>query len=369
MEEIPFVINHVLTIKKTAMEKPIKQCVGIDVSKDELVVSYGVMDGNFDIRILSNASFPNKQSGFTRLLKWSETLNASQGDIVYLLESTGVYHQQFALYLHDNGCKVVVVLPNKAKAFMKTLPVKTVNDKVSAQMLAQLGLEKKLDQWQPPAPVYRELNQLTRERDQLMDEQTQIKNQLHAEQSGAWPNKQSIKRMKSRLGLLAKQIDQIENEIAELVKKDPWLQQKIDTVCTIPGVGLITAVTVIAETNGFNLIRNKKQLVSYAGLDIITKDSGTSVRSKPRISHRGNKYLRKCLHFPALTAIRHTHSMKTLFTRLVDKHGIKMKGAVAVQRKLLILIYVLWKKNEPFDNNYHLKIKEPRVIGALHELA
>ena len=351
------------------MEKPIKQCVGIDVSKDELVVSYGMMDGNFDSRMLSNTCFANQPAGFKKLLKWSNKLHSDPGEVVYVLEATGVYHEQLALYLHDKGCKVVVMLPNRAKAFMKTLSVKTINDKVSAQMLSQLGLEKKLDRWEPPAAIYRELKQLTRERDQLIGEQTQIKNQLHAEQSGAWPSSSSIKRMKSRLQLLAKQIEQIKDEIAQAVEEQPWLKQKIDTICTIPGVGLITAVTVIGETDGFHLIRNKKQLVSYAGLDVITKDSGISVKSKARISHKGNKYLRKCMHFPALTAIRSTPLMKALFVRLVSKHGIKMKAAVAVQRKLLILIYILWKNNQPFDENYPLKLKEPRMIGALHELA
>ena len=236
-------------------------------------------------------------------------------------------------------------------------------------MLAQLGLEKKLDPWQPPGAIYNILRQLTRERDQLKIEQTQIKNQLHAEKSGAWPNEGSIKRMKTRLRLIAKQVEEAEAEINQHIKKEPWLKEKIRKVCTIKGVGFITAVTVIAETNGFNLIRNKKQLVSYAGLDVITKDSGTSVRSKPRISHRGNKYLRKCLHFPALSAIRSSKPMKGLFTRLVSKHGIKMKAAVAVQRKQLILIYTLWKKDEIFDANYHLKKEEPQQVGALQELA
>ena len=351
------------------MEKPMKQCVGIDVSKDELVVSYAVMDENFDTGILSTTRFTNQVTGFKKLLRWSEKLSIDQTPLVYVLESTGAYHEQLALYLHQNDCPVAVILPNKAKAFMKTLSVKTVNDKVSAQMLAQLGLEKKLDRWQPPAPVYRELKQLTRERDQLMGEQTQIKNQLHAEQSGAWPNRSSLKRMKSRLQLLAKQITQIENEITEVIEKHPSLKQQIQTVCTIPGVGLITAVTVMAETDGFNLIRNKKQLVSYAGLDVITKQSGISVNGKARISHRGNKYLRKCLYFPAFSAIRSASLMKSLFTRLVSRHGIKMKAAVAVQRKLLILIYTLWKKNQSFDKNYQHKKEELRMTEALPELA
>ena len=79
--------------------------------------------------------------------------------------------------------------------------------------------------------------------------------------------------------------------------------------------------------------------------------------------------MRKCLHFPALAAIRSAELMKALFVRLVSKHGIKMKAAVAVQRKLLILIYVLWKKNQSFDKNYHRKNEEPQLTGALPELA
>jgi transposase len=347
------------------MEKRIKQSVGIDCGQKELVVAYGVMDENYDAKILSNTKFSNNERGFEKLLAWSRKLNPENAFVSYVIEATGVYHERFSLYLHEQDCKITVLLPNKSKAFMKTLSVKTVNDKVSAQMLAQFGLEKKLEYWQPPHQVYNELRQLTRERDQLMGEQTQVKNQLHAEQSGAWPNKGSIKRMNQRIRFLAKQIEQIENEINAAIEKQPWLKEKIKNVCTIKGVGILTAVIVIAETNGFNLIRNKKQLVSYAGLDVITKDSGTSVKSKPRISRKGNKYLRKCLHYPALAAIGSTDPMKALFARLVSKHGIKMKGVVAVQRKLLELIYILWKTDAVYNPNYQAEKKE-RATGTGH---
>ena len=62
-------------------------------------------------------------------------------------------------------------------------------------------------------------------------------------------------------------------EIAEIVKKDTELVKKIDTITTIPGVGKLTAVIVLAETNGFELIKSKKRLVSYSGLDVKLKDS------------------------------------------------------------------------------------------------
>ena len=115
---------------------------------------------------------------------------------------------------------------------------------------------------------------------------------------------------------------------------------------------MLTAATILAETNGFDLIRNKRQLTSYAGLDIKDHQSGTSVKGKPKISKRGNRFLRKAMHLPALAAIRHDERFKALFVRLVSKHGIKMKAAVAVQRKLLEMTYTIFKSNTKYDKQY-----------------
>src|SRR3954447_6256271 len=155
--------------------------------------------------------------------------------------------------------------------------------------------------------------------------------------------------MKARVKLIEKQIEEVEQEIIALVSEDAGIKKKFDNVCTIPGVGLHTAVSVVAETNGFNLIRNSRQLVSYAGLDVIQKQSGTSVRGRAHISKRGNPYLRHCLHLPSFTAVKYNIPMQQLHYRIIEKQGIKMKGYVAVQRKLLMLIYTLWKKNESYN--------------------
>src|SRR3954463_3184508 len=103
----------------------IKQCVGIDCGLKELVIAYGVMDENFEIRILSNTKFKNNPVGFKQLLAWSKKLNPQSDAVSYVIEATGVYHEKAALYLHEQSCKVAVLLPNKTKAFLKTLSVKT----------------------------------------------------------------------------------------------------------------------------------------------------------------------------------------------------------------------------------------------------
>ena len=354
------------------MKKVLRQCIGIDCAKDEHVASFAVMHPDRKVEQLSTLKFKNSKAGFEKLSKWVKKLKPIS-ELTIVMEATGVYHELLACYLEDKGFYLSVVLPNKAKYFSKTLDIKTVNDKVSAQSLATMGLEKLLNRWTRPSTLYNNMRQLTRERDQVIHERSQIKCQLHAEISGAWPNQASIKRMKQRIKMITAQQSEIESEIKKLIESDTDLSRKVKYVCTIKGVALITAATVIGETNGFNLIRNKQQLVSYAGLDVKEHTSGTSVHKKARISHHGNRYLRKCLHFPALTAIKHSKNQKELFVRLVSKHGIKMKAAVAVQRKILILIYTLWKNETVFDPEYELK-KSKNELGqsrktALMELA
>ncbi|WP_307457017.1 transposase [Chryseobacterium sp. SORGH_AS_0447] len=100
------------------------------------------------------------------------------------------------------------------------------------------------------------------------------------------------------------------------------------------------------------MIRNKKQLTSYAGFDVKEKISGTSVKGKPRISKRGNKHLRRTMYFPAITAIRSIPAYKAIYIRIVERTGIKMKGIVAVARKLLELMYVIFKTEIPYQNDY-----------------
>lgn len=215
-----------------------------------------------------------------------------------------------------------------------------------------MGLERSLKVWQKPKKIFRDLKQLTRERDQIVADRTMSKNQLHAEQAEAFPNDRSLYRVNQRIKLFNEQEKEIKREIAELVKLDEELQRKINLIMSIPGVGGLTAVIAVAETNGFELIRNKKQIVSFGGLDVIVKDSGTSIKGKPRISKRGNRHLRKAMHMPALTAIRHDERFKAIFVRLVSKHGIKMKAAVAVQRKILEMIYTIWTTEKKYDKEY-----------------
>lgn len=340
------------------MKHVLKQVLGVDVAQKELVVTLGRMFNDLTIDLYAYKVFKNNKTGIISLLKWTNSLTDKVTEVQFVMEATGVYHQKFAYYLDEKGYNLSIVLPNKISNYMRTLDTKTVTDKTASRAICQFGLERKLDFWKRPKKVYKELQQLTRERSQIVDERVIVKNQLHAENTEAEPNKGSLKRFALRIKFLNKQEKEIKTEIQEIINQHLKLKQELHDICTIPGVGILTAVIVLAETNGFELIRNKKQLTSYAGLDVKEKQSGTSIKKKSRISKQGNRNLRKAMHLPSLSAVKHNKTHKELYKRLVEKSGIKMKALVAVQRKLLELIFVVYKNKTTFNANYE---QEKRV--------
>lgn len=344
------------------MKKHVKQIVGIDVAQKELVVCLGRMTDEWSPELFAFKSFANNVKGFNALENWVKKLANPDVSVRFVMEATGVYHESLAYYLFGQGYAISVVLPNKISNYFRTLEVKTITDQTASQAITLFGLERKLEDWKRPNVVFKRLRQLVRERDQLVQERTIVKNQLHAEKSEAEPGSSSMMRMKKRITLLDKQETEIKEEIQSIVKKDTSTNDAVKLISTIPGIGLLTAVTVLSETNGFELIRNKRQLTSYAGLDVVQKQSGTSVQGKPRISKKGNKYLRKAMYLPALSVIRCDERFKAIFARVVVKNGIKMKAGVAVQRKLLEMTYTIYKTNQPYDKDYFKKEEEKQPI-------
>jgi transposase len=355
------------------MEKNLKQCAGIDCSKDELVVSFGVLTEELSTKPKATRCFTNNLKGFSSLLAWAEKLSSKEGEVLFVLEATGVYHEALSVFLIDHGKSVSIVLPNRASAFQKTLVCKTITDKTASESLCIMGLQRKLDLWQKPDEVFTLLRSLSRERNQLIKERTQTTNQLHAGQHSVFTSKATLQRARQRLQLIQEQIKQIEQQIKEVVQSSSALKVKVTKLCTIKGIAWSTAVNIIAETQGFALIKNRKQLASYAGLDVVEHSSGTSVKKTAHLSRRGNKHLRKSMYMPSLTAIVYNASMKELYLRLLSKHGIKMKALAAVQRKLLLLVYTLWKSgqdyNPLYENNKTSKLLEQPEKTALNELA
>ena len=327
----------------------LKQIVGIDVSMNTFNARFGTIDSKQHIALSTDQSFDNALAGFKKLLKWALALRLSTDTpLIFVMEATGIYYQQLAYFLAQNNCSVAVVLPNKIKNYCKSLSSKSKTDPLDSAAITRFGLERQLDLWTPPTETMKALHALTREYHALKETITEIKNQCHALRSSFQPLKATLRRKKHLIATLEKQVRQIEQELHELVDADPLLSERVPKICTAKGIGFMTVVSVLAETQCFKMVTKQKQLASYAGYDIVFNDSGLK-RGKTSISKKGNRFLRNAVFMPALAASRFNPLLKEFYQRLIAKGKNKKLALIAVARKLLLLIYALWKNNTTFD--------------------
>ena len=331
------------------METVLRQAIGIDIAKKFFVACICQQLDSGKTNFSSVIEFENSRRGFNQLIKWVRKHAPSLPRAHFVMEATGIYYEQLAYNLYGLKQPVCVVLPNKVKHYAKSLNIKSKTDFIDARTIAQMGAERTLEQWSPPAEIFRSLRALTRLYSDLKSQKTAFLNRLHSMESGHEPLPFIIKSTKELIKKLDREIEKCELEINKLIASEDWLKHKVDKLLTIKGVGLITIAIILAETQAFKLITNVKQLTSYAGYDVVQRESGSSIRGKERISKKGNSRIRAALYFPALAASRYNEDLQAVYKRINEKKPSKMIGVTALQRKILILVYTLWKKDIPYQ--------------------
>lgn len=337
------------------MENNLKYSVGVDMSKESFDACISVINTLQKVTIKASRKFANSLKGFHEFKTWIKKHQKEQLPLVITVEATGVYYEEFAINLFESSFCISVVLPNKSKKYLQSKGLKSKNDKIDAKGLSQMGAEQNLTRWEPFSKSIYELRSLTRQNEDLQNQKTMVINRLEANKYSAFPDKLVKKQLNKLLQFYEKQIMEVKSKIGEVINNDELLKSKVEKINKIKGLGILTIATIIAETNGFKLFNNQRQVVSYAGYDVIENQSGNRA-GKTRISKKGNSHIRRALHMPAFLVVRYDQGgFKALYERIEERTGFKMKAYVAVQRKLLMLIYTLWKKNEEFDPVYHKK--------------
>lgn len=338
-------------------KKVIKQVVASDIGMDNFYACYKIQYDDKSVVIKGTKSFDNSQSGMQEFYLWYKKRNKTpEVDPIFIMEATGVYYEELAYFLYHKEQKVSVQLAQKIKYFAKSCNLKTKTDKVDAKMIAEFGIEKNLtgtDLWVPPSEDFKIIRDLAREHTSLKKAQTIAKLQFHALKHAHSTYENVVELKEQQISFYEEQFKTVEKEIRKLVKSDNKLYSKIEKIEKVKGLGFITIIKVLTETNGFLLFKSIRQLVSYAGLDVIEKESG-KYKGKTKISKKGNARIRSALYMPAMSAIQSNKTLKTFYERVNEGRIIKKQGLVAVMRKLLILIYTLWKKDEEYIENYQM---------------
>ncbi|KSA11569.1 IS110 family RNA-guided transposase [Maribacter dokdonensis] len=348
------------------MEKRLKQSLGIDVSKLNLSLSLGFLNERLVKEFKSRPDVSNDIKGYKVLLKWLGASVDPEVELLVVMEATGVYHQGIAHYLYEHGHSVCVMQSGRVKRYAQSLDQRSKTDALDSRMLSMLGLERNIRPWHPPSEELQELKGLSRERSSLLNDRTMETNRQGAIASSVHSNVRALKRHKIRLKLLNTQIEAVEEEMRSLIADNEELKRKLEYLTSIPGVSFISAATVIGETLGFESIVNAKQLASYAGYDVVLRESG-NYKGKTRISKKGNSHIRAVLHMPSMTCVRCNPTLKQFYNRLKPNKAKPLVALVAVQRKLLILMYTLWKNEQFYDAEFEIKKQQKHEALAARD--
>ncbi len=317
--------------------------IGIDISKLTFDAAYSLNSG------YEHKQFANTSKGFSKFFQW---MNKSKKEAFTCLEATGVYSFDLAQYLSQQKVNVMVVNPIITHAFSKMELNRNKTDKADAKLIARYcehavlngDFEKK--SYQPKDKDYEAIQRLVTRCDQLEKSKTQESNRLEAS-----TNKHTSRSIKRLQKAIANEIISIKKTISDLVKNNQQLQQQVDLLVSINGIGERTAWSILAYIGDINFFSNSKQIASYAGLTPRIIQSGTSI-NKSSLSKLGHKRLRKSLYMPALVAIRYNPVLMAVYNRLVGNGKPKKVAIIAVMRKLLILSYGVLKSEQPFDEHY-----------------
>ena len=339
----------------------LKYSVGIDVSKKVLQVCISQIDSLQNVVVKSTGSFNNDLSGFNSLLNWIPKHRKDVlASLTITMEATGIYHESCAFFFHGKQMDVSVVLPNTSKKFMQSLNLKSKNDFIDSVGLARMGAERNLAKWAPISPNVYQLRTLIRHRQSITENLTRIENQLEGLRFSGYPSVEVTASLTRISEFLRDQCAALNKTIESIVKNDAMLLEQCEILASVKGVGTLTAATIIAETNGFIGFNNERQVVSYAGYDVIERQSGAKA-APTKISKKGNHHIRRILHMSSMSLINNkVEPFYNLWTRVYERTRIKMKAYVAVQRKLLTILYTLAKKKEKFDPEFNPNWHTPK---------
>ncbi len=312
---------------------------GIDLAKATFEAA---LWGHEDFRAMRVRSFPRCVDGARALLAWLRGNAGPDDPIGIVMEATATFAEELATWLLDldPGLHVAIVNPLQTSAFLRSLGLRNKTDDLDAKALAQYGTERQPVPWEKPLAEMAILKDLVRVRMDLVHARTAMALRL---KDHARVSKSAAKAMAKVIRALDAQIKALEVEIRKHLRAHEALAEQADRMDSVVGVGLLTAVTVMAELGDLRRFARSRQLTAFAGMSPRRKESGTSVRGKPRLCKQGSTRVRAALYLAASAAVRFNPDMKAFYDRLLAQGKVRRVALAAVMRKLLVLMRAVVK--------------------------
>jgi transposase len=327
----------------------LQACLGIDVSKATLEVC---LLRDSATRHRYRRSFTNNRSGISSLLQWLKEHHPQP--LAAVMESTGAYGELAAHLLHEAGHRVSVLAARRILQYAQSQCRHNKTDQVDAEVIARFGFtqDNELPQWLPAPKAQAQLRELLRYGEDLAAMLQAERNRLEAlgERSAIATS------LRAHIRWMEKELGRLEKATQELLKAHGDLAQDCARLEAIPGIGSKTARWLAAELPRH--LKGSRTAAAWAGVAPRISQSGT-IKKPSRIAAGGNRYLRKALYFPAITARKYNPRFKDFADRLEAAGLSKMAVICAVLHKLLRTAFAILVHQTAYDPSHRSVTHNP----------
>lgn len=317
--------------------------IGIDISKLKLDCAWLNEANKLKVKV-----FANSPAGWAELVEWAvKNTGSLLSDLHFVMEATGVYHEQLAAYLYDQGGNVSVLNPAQVKFYGQGLGVRTKNDKKDSVVLARYGAHENPKLWQPEAVEIRILKALVARLDSIEKDLQRERNRQEKAVISDAP-KAVLASLSQIIGTLDGERRQLGQLIEDHINKHKQLKENKALLESIPGVGKVisTRMLMVILSRQF---ASASQCAAYLGLVPVQRESGSSVRGRSKLSKAGNPTIRAKLYMAAVVATAYNPDIKAQYQRLTGSGKSKMSALGAAMRKLVQICFGVLKHQQPYQ--------------------
>ena len=335
-------------------------CIGFDISKS--TINIYIPKGSLNLEIEnSNEAIKSFYSKLKKIYK------KEIEKLIFIYEPTGSYSSLLTKFCAKMNIEVFMINPKQSHNFAKAIGQRGKSDKVDAKMLSSCISIAKEDDIKVPVinKTEQEIKDLIGYYKFITKQRVQTNNHLESLTSKEGSS-YAIKELQKEIKKLLIKEKEIIDKIKEMIKKDTNLYRKFMGIKSIKGIGDVEAITLIHLFIKYP-DANQKEIISLYGLDPIEKTSGSSIRSKSRISKAGSRLYRSSLFMSAMVAIRYNEQIKEFYDRLKENGKHTTVAQVAVMKKLVVIAHSLYKNDcsydEEFYKNKKLKSKKSEKLA------
>jgi len=307
--------------------------IGFDVGKLELV---GVRIGK-DAKVRERYYIANQPKAIDNLLS---ILGNKYKHIRIGSEATAEYHRLLALSCIDKNIPFCLINPIVTKQFTRATVRKKKTDVSDALVIAKLirqgeGRLVSKDDFMASKAILRTANKLSSMHQALSLIKRRFEDNYHNEATTIKIVDHCLSVVEDSIGQIRKQAQAEDEELLKLL-------------CSLPGVGKITANALIAEIGNIERFKNSKSLIAYAGLDPRVRQSGKLLHHNTRLTKRGSPYLRKVLFTATSIGLRHDKELGDYYTKKRNEGRSYKEAVIAIARKLTNRAYAVWKERRVY---------------------